>query len=440
MKKLIPILLASSLNLLADDWPRWMGENSDGVWKEEGIRKDLPEGGAPVVWRTPVGWGYSGPAVAGGLVYLSDYQKTSGELTNNPGKTVKWEGKERLLCLDVKTGEEKWKYEIERVYDLSYPGGPRATPTVANGLVYSLGGMGHLVCLDAVTGEKKWEKDFKKEFGAPQLIWGFSSHPLVVGDTVYCVAGGDGSVAVALDAKTGDLKWKALSAQKQGYCPPSMITAGGTEQLLIWHPEGLNSLNPKSGEVYWSLPLKPNYGMAVMSPRVYEGKIFASGMGRVGAMIQLDSGKPGAEFLWKGKPKTAMYCCNSTPLIVDGVIYGSDIDSSYFIAASVEDGTRYWESHTPVFADDKLKGSRYGTIYLTHHWANGQFWLVNDAGDLILAELSKEGYKELGRQHVLEPTNEAFGRPVVWSTPAYAEKSVFMRNDKELVRIDLSAK
>lgn len=434
------MLLAGSLGLSAADWSRWMGENSDGVWTEEGIRKDLPDGGAPVVWRVPVGWGYSGPAVADGLVYLSDYQKTSGELTNNPGKTVKWEGKERLLCLDAKTGKQKWKFEVEREYDLSYPGGPRATPTVANGMVYALGGMGHLVCLDAKTGEKKWEKDFVKEFGAPQLIWGFSSHPLVVGDTVYCVAGGEGSVAVALDAKTGEVKWKALSAQKQGYCPPTMIKAGGTEQLLIWHPEGLNSLNPADGELFWSLPLKPNYGMSVMAPQVYDGKLFASGMGRVGAMIQLDDKKPEAKFLWKGKPKSAMYCCNATPLIVDGVIYGSDIDSSFFIAASVEDGTRYWESHEPVFADEKLKGSRYGTIYLTYHKENGQFWLVNDAGDLILAELSKEGYKELGRQHVLEPTNEAFGRPVVWSTPAYAEKSVFMRNDKELVRIDLSAK
>ena len=440
MKTVIALLAASSLALTADDWPRWMGAKSDGVWREEGVLKDLPEGGAPVSWRVPVGWGYSGPAVADGLVYLTDYQRTSGELINNPGKAVTWEGKERLLCLDAATGKEKWMFEVKRDYELSYPGGPRATPTVADGQVYFLGAMGNLYCFDAKSGEKNWELDFKKEFDAPQLIWGFSAHPLVVGDTVYCIAGGEGSVAVALDTKTGEVKWKALSATTQGYCPPSMIKAGGAEQLLIWHSDGLFSLNPETGESYWSLPLKPNYGMAVMTPQVFGDKLFASGIGSIGAMIQLDSEKPDASYFWKGKPKTAMYCCNSTPLIVDGVIYGSDIDGSSLIAASTEDGVRFWETQDPVMPEKYRNGGRHGTVYLTHHEPSGNFWIVNEGGDLIVAELSREGYKELGRQHVLEPTNEAFQRPVVWSAPAFADKSVFMRNDKELVRVDLSAK
>ena len=440
MKRVFATLIFLTFSAAAADWPRWMGEKADGVWREAGVRKDFPADGLPVTWRVPVGWGYSGPAVVKGLVYLSDYQRSSGELMNNPGKSVVWEGTERLLCLDAATGEEKWKYETRRTYDLSYPGGPRSTPTVADGKVYFLGAMGNLVCFDAASGEKKWEKDFMKEFDAPQLIWGFSAHPLVVGDTVYCIAGGEGSVAVALDAKTGEVKWKALSASSQGYCPPSMIQAGGVDQLLIWHPDALNSLNPKTGESYWSLPLKPNYGMAVMIPQVFDNKLFVSGIGRVGAMIQLNPDKPEASFLWRGKPKTAIYCCNSTPLIIDGVIYGSDIDTSTLIAASVEDGTRFWETQEPVMAEEHRKGGRHGTVYLTHHEGNGQFWIVNEAGDLILAKLSKEGYRELGRQHILEPTNEAFGRPVVWSAPAFSEKSIFMRNDKELVRVDLSAK
>ena len=442
MKKLPVSLALMSLFSIAsaDDWPRWMGEQADGVWREEGIRVDLAKEGAPVVWRVPVGWGYSGPAVSGGRVYLSDYQRSEGELINNPGKAVTWEGTERVLCLDSSTGKQLWKYEESRSYTLSYPGGPRATPTVADGIVYFLGGMGNLVALDAKTGEKKWEKDFQKDFGAGLPIWGFSAHPLVKDGTVYCVVGGEGSVAVAFDAKTGEEKWKALSASSQGYCPPSIVKAGGVEQLIIWHAESMNSLNPETGQSYWSLPLKPNYGMAVMTPQLVKNQLFASGIGRVGAMIQLDDEKPAASFVWKGKPKTAMYCCNSTPIILDGVIYGSDIDSSKLIAASVEDGERYWETMEPTIAEEYRQGGRHGTVYLTRHAPSGNFWLVNEAGDLILAKLSKEGYQELGRQHVLEPTNEAFGRPVVWSGPAFAEKSVFMRNDKELVRVDLSAK
>lgn len=440
MKTFASCFAATLLSVSANDWPRWMGEKSDGVWLEEGVRTDLPKEGAPIAWRVPVGWGYSGPAVANGRVFLSDYQRTKGELVNNPGTAVTWEGTERVLCLDAETGKPIWKYETARKYHLSYPGGPRATPTIANGLVYFLGGMGNLVVLDAKTGEKKWEKDFQLEFEAPLPIWGFSAHPLVVGDTVYCIVGGEGSVAVAFDAQTGEVKWKALSARSQGYCPPSIVKAAGVDQLIIWHPESMNSLNPKTGKKYWDLPLKPNYGMSVMTPQLVDNKLFASGIGRVGAMIELDKTKPAAKFLWRGKPKTAMYCCNSTPLIVDGVMYGSDIDSSHFIAASVEDGKRFWETMEPTIAKEYRQGGRHGTVYPTYHKPSGNFWLVSESGDLILAKLSKDEYKELGRQHVLEPTNEAFGRPVVWSGPAFSDKAIFMRNDKELVKVDLSGK
>ena len=185
MKTFILLCVTGILSASADDWPRWMGEKADGVWRENGIRTDLPKSGAPVVWRVPVGWGYSGPAVADGRVYVSDYQRSEGELVNNPGRAVTWQGRERLLCLDAVTGEEIWKYEESRTYRLSYPGGPRATPTIANGLVYFLGGMGDLVALNAKTGDKKWEKNFQKDFDAGLPIWGFSAHPLVVGDTLY---------------------------------------------------------------------------------------------------------------------------------------------------------------------------------------------------------------------------------------------------------------
>ena len=204
------------------------------------------------------------------------------------------------------------------------------------------------------------------------------------------MAGGDGSVAVALDAKTGEVKWKALDADNQGYCPPSLVKAGGVEQLIIWHPESLNGLNPANGESYWSLPLKPGYGMSVMTPRVVDNKMFASGIGYVGAMVKLDEKKPMASFLWKGKPKTAMYCCNSTPLIVDGVIYGSDIRSSSVIAASVEDGKRFWQNQEPSMSKEHRKsGGSHGTAFLTYHEENKQFWIFGEMGDLILAEMTQ---------------------------------------------------
>jgi outer membrane protein assembly factor BamB len=386
-----------------------------------------------------VGLGYAGPAVAGGKVYVMDYEKRSGKIRNDPGSRVVLDGMERVLCLSAATGELLWKYEYERPYSLSYPSGPRATPTVADGKVYAFGAEGTLSCLDAESGSLLWTVDIKKEYKAKTPIWGFAAHPLVDGDTLYCLAGGEGSVAVALDKNTGAEKWRALSAPEPGYCPPTMIEHGGTRQLLIWHPESLNSLDPATGDVYWSFPLKPAYSMSIAAPRLDGDHLFTGGMGRVGVLLKLTGANPPAvEEVWRGLPKTAVYSVNSTPFFEGGMIYGCDGDTSAFIAARAEDGERLWTTTEPTLAPGH-KG-RHGTAFIVKHEGQERFFLFSETGDLILAKLSPEGYEEISRQNILKPTNEVFGRPCVWSHPAFAEKCVFARSDEELVCISLAAK
>jgi outer membrane protein assembly factor BamB len=429
-----------SPNLQADDWPHWLGPERDGIWRETGIVETFPEGGPKVLWRAPIAHGYSSPAVADGLVFVTDYEVTSGEIVNNPGARIPLQGRERVHALDLATGAVVWTHARERNYDLSYPGGPRAMPAVSEGKVFVIGAEGDLLCLDAKSGALLWTRELQKDYKTGSPFWGFSAHPLVIGDTLYAVVGGEGSVAVAFDKRTGAEKWRALSAAEPGYCPPTMIRHGGVDQLLIWHPESLNALNPLDGSVYWSLPLQPQYGMSIMAPRK-EGKfLFASGIGRVGAAIELDDVAPAAKFHWKAKPKQAVFCANSSPIIVDGVIYGCDIDSSSLMAARLADGERLWQTTEPVFGQGAtLDGARHGTVFLTKHEESGKFFLFSETGDLIFADLSPEGYREIARvAHVIEPTNEAFGRPVVWSAPAFAGQSVLLRNDKEIVRVNLA--
>ena len=128
MLSLLVVLVFSAAATQAEDWPQWEGPNRDSVWPEDGIVDRFPDQGLPIVWRAEVGLGYAGPAVADGRIYLMDYLRESGELTNNPGKRDKLTGKERVLCLDAKTGTPIWKHEYAREYNLSYPGGPRAHP------------------------------------------------------------------------------------------------------------------------------------------------------------------------------------------------------------------------------------------------------------------------------------------------------------------------
>ncbi|NNM28934.1 MAG: PQQ-like beta-propeller repeat protein [Akkermansiaceae bacterium] len=432
------VLAGIAATAVADDWPHGLGPEHALTWREEGVATGRPEDGWKVAWRAKTGWGYSGPAVADGKVYLTDYVITTGEVMNKPSARVKLTGSERVRCFDAVTGKELWAHAEDRDYDLSYPGGPRAVPTIADGKVYVLGAMGHLACHDAGSGAVVWKRDFVKDYNATVPIWGFSAHPLVDGDTVYCIAGGPGSVAVAFDKETGEEKWKALSAAEQGYCPPTIINYAKTTQLMIWHPESLNSLNPETGALYWSIPLKPSYGMAIMAPRRSGDKLFASGIGSVGALMKLEDSEPSATIIWRGTPKTAVYCANSTPYILGDAIYGSDIRSSSLVAVRMKDGERLWSTRVPTVGEDGPERAGHGTAFLVYHKGNKQFWIFSETGDLILAELSPEKYTEIARQHVLEPTNEAFGRKVVWSMPAFAMKSAFLRNDKELVRVDLA--
>ncbi len=419
----------------ADDWPQWLGPNRDGVWHETGLVEKFPEIGLPVKWRVPVNLGYSGPAVADGHVIVTDYVRESGETANDPGTRRTLNGSERVLCLNSGTGKIVWEHAYPCKYNISYPSGPRSTPTISGDKVYTLGAVGNLVCLDLKQGRLIWSKDLKSEYKTESPIWGFCGTPLVEGQKLFCLVGGEGSVVVAFDKDTGKEIWKGLSATEPGYSPPSMIEAAGVKQLIVWHSESINALNPENGKVYWSIPLKPDYGMSIMSPQRHGDFLFAGGIGNVGALLKLDSKKPAAEVVWRGKNDTAVYPANSTPIIDDnGILYGADCKGGQLRGIDLKTGKRLWESFAPTTG---TRRGAHGTVYLVKN--GDRHVLYSETGDLILAKLSAKGYNEISRTHLLDPTGECFGREVVWSYPAFANKCVFCRNDKELICVSLAA-
>src|SRR6266852_4119004 len=149
----IAILVLGDTILRADDWPQWLGPQRDGVWRETGLVAKFPQGGPKVRWRTPLGGGYAGPAVAQGRVYVIDRQLAPGvKDSDNPFDRSNSEGTERVLCLEEATGKVLWEHSYPCKYQVSYPCGPRTTPVVAGGKIYSLGAMGDLHCLDVKTG------------------------------------------------------------------------------------------------------------------------------------------------------------------------------------------------------------------------------------------------------------------------------------------------
>ncbi len=420
----------ASKNVSGDDWTQWLGMNRNGVWNETGTLSKFPSGGPKVLWRAEIAGGYAGPSVSEGRVFVADFLRSAGDDTPDPGKKSELTGSERITCFDAISGEQLWQHAYECNYRLSYPAGPRATPTVDGERLYALGAEGNLFCLESSTGNVVWAKDLKTEYNLSEAPhWGFAAHPLVDETSLYCIVGGEGSVAVAFDKLTGDEKWKALSARTQGYCPPTMIDAGGTRQLLIWHPESLNSLNPKTGEVYWSFEMAPAYDMAIIAPIHFGDHLFTTALQGTSLMLKLDPVAPTATEVWRGH---GPHPDHNPPIVVDGHIYGVD-EQGQLRCFNAETGDRVWEE-LATCTKGRPANSTTGFIVAN----NDKYFIMTEQGELIIARMSPDGYEELDRAKILEPTSRTGNRSVVWSHPAFANKCMFARNDKEIVCVSLA--
>lgn len=427
-----------------DDWPQWLGPQRDGVWRETGILTRFPRGGPKVLWRTPIGGGYAGPAVAGGKVYVTDRQLAAGSSDpKDPFKRTDSKGTERVLCLDEKTGKVLWKHEYECRYTMSYPAGPRATPIIRDGKLWTLGAMGDLYCLDAGSGKVVWHKDLRKEYRAQVPVWGFSAHLLLDGDNLITLVGRDPAV-VALDRDTGKEKWRSLkiASADVGYCPPVIYTFAGKRQLIIWHPESVNGLDPATGKPLWKWEWAINANLTVSMPRQYGNKLFLTAF--YNSSLMLEPGAADVKEVWAGKGRSeqdtdALHSIMPTPVVQGDYAYGV-CSYGQLRCIDLRTGKRVWEDLTAT-----------GTGGRKVRWANAflipngdRFFLFNEVGNLLIAKLTPKGYEEIDRAHLLEPTYALTSgrftpaRKVLWSHPAFANKAMFARNDKEIVAVSLA--
>lgn len=453
----LALTILSTPSIRADDWPQWLGPQRDGVWREEGIVDRFPAGGPAVRWRVPSGSGYSGPAVAGNRVYHTAFSaRSGGPLPANGWGRSRIAGREQVVCLDDATGAVVWKHEYDCDYRISFPAGPRTTPIVADGKVYTLGAMGDLLCLDAETGKVDWSVNLPKRYGTEPPMWGYAASPLLDGDRLITLAGGDGSIVVALDKHTGTEVWRALSAFSIGYSPPVIHTVGSTRELIVWHPEAVCGLDPATGKTYWQAPFELHKSaLAVPMPRYDGRRLFVTSFYNSALMLELDPAKPAAAELWRGKvarehPEWAertdtLHSIMPTPVLKDGYVYGVD---SYGELRCLEayTGRRVWTAlgvtralkHGKRNESKPTQEDRWANAFLTPH--GDRYFLFNEAGELVIAKLEPAGYTEIDRAKLIAPDNKMPGRDVVWSHPAYAHKSVYVRNDHELVCVSLERK
>ncbi len=407
-----------------------MGEGRDNVWRESGIISRFPAGGPEIKWRTKIAGGYAGPAVAGNRVCVTDYL-TSDNVKVDNFRRNKFSGVERVFVLDAESGREIWKHEYPVDYSISYPAGPRCTPVIDNGLVYTLGAEGHLFCFNLETGDVVWSKDLKNIYNTKAALWGYAGHPLIDGDRLITLAGGDGSHVVAIDKNNGNEVWKALTSPEQGYSPPTIIEAGGVRQLILLRPDAVTSVDPTNGKEYWSVPYKASSGSIIMSPIKMGNHLYVGGYSKQSLLLKLDETKPAATEVWRNKGRDAISPVNVQPIAVENIVYGVD-QGGLLCALEIPSGKRLWSTPKPI---SDSRPAQSGTAFIVRQ--ADRFWLFNEHGEIIIAKLSAEGYEEIDRAKVIEPSNLAFGRKVVWSMPAFSNRRAYIRNDDEIICVNL---
>jgi len=408
----------------SDDWPQWRGPTRDGIWNESGLLDSFSDGSPNRIWRTEISNGYSGPTVANGRVYVTDRMEEPEEV-------------ERILCFDEATGEPIWQHAYPCSYTgVSYPDGPRASVTIADGLAYSLGTFGHIRCLDAATGDVRWQKDPGADYDVKMPIWGITSSPLIESDLVIIQLGGQPDACiVALDAKTGEERWRALK-DDASYSAPIIVERGGNRVLLCWTGSSLAGLDPSTGTVHWQHELLPaKMVINVPTPVVDGNRVFLSGFYDGSYLFELSDDALSAKLVWERRGRSerktdALHAMISNPVIQGEYIYGFD---SYgeFRCLDLATGDRVWEDLTAVPKE------RWATVHTVRNGDN--YWMFNDQGELIIATLSPEGFNEISRAKVIDPTSGQLNRGggVSWSHPAYANKHVFIRSDDELICVNL---
>ena len=435
------ITLAAGTVLNAEDWAQWRGSDRLGIWTETGIIDSFPAEGLQVKWRVPVRSGFSGPAVADGRVFILDWMEDPASRT--------LDGTERVVALDEETGDILWTHEWSTSYRMlmvSYAVGPRSTPTVDGDRVYVVGATGRFFCLDVETGEVLWSKDYVAEYDTSIPTWGIASSPLVDGDKLITVVGGEPeSLVMAFDKRTGEEIWSAVEVVgEMGYGQPVIYEAGGARQLIVWHASALVSLNPEDGEIYWEEEWEAGSGMSVTTPVKSGDYLLVSQFYNGSMMMRFNQDRPAASMLWKGRSRSEMpdetqglHSLITTPLVIDDYIYGV---GSYgeLRGLDARTGERLWVS------DEMTAQARWGAAFLVKH--GDRYFVNNDDGFLMIAQFTPEGYVELDRTRLIEAdgsagigNNNRFDRAINWSHPAYANKHIVHRNNTELIRVSLDS-
>lgn len=389
----------------ADDWPQFLGPTRDGrsarnepviAWGAEGPR---------IAWRRPVGQGYSGPVVAGAYVVLFHQS----------------EAEEVLECLAFETGKKLWTAGYPCAYQGGYGTGPgpRATPSIVDGQVYSYGVTGVLQSVQLASGKVNWRRDLGKEFAPPEGFFGIGSSPVVDGDLILVNLGAKPNAGLAAFARaTGETAWSSAN-ELASYSSPIVADLACGRRALFFARGGLHSVEPRTGKSDFFFPFRARMNASVnaATPIVSGSRVFLTSSYGVGAAL-LEVDKAGAYRKVWGDTDTLSSQYN-TPVLWRGTLFGidgrEDIGVARLVALEAATGRLYWAEENFGCAAIILVGDQL------------LIWKQN--GELVLADATLDRFRPTAKAAILEAPCRA--------QPALAGGSFLVRNEGELVRVEL---
>jgi outer membrane protein assembly factor BamB len=397
------LLLASSGS--ATDWPQFLGPTRNGVYAGDDLAEAWPKDGPPVVWQKKIGEGFSGPVAASGKVILFH----------------RVEEKETVECLEAKTGKALWHFDYPTAYrdDFGFDEGPRATPAIADGRVYTFGAEGAFHCLDFSTGTNIWSVDCKSEFHAPKGFFGIGCSPLVEGDTVLLNVGGrDGAGIVAFDKNTGKVRWKATE-DEASYSSPVAATIEGRRYAFFLTRNELVATDPAAGKIFFQFPFGPptRTSVTAATPLLIGKLLFLSASYDTGAVL-LKVTESGAEKIWTADDALSNHYATSVHHndYLFGVHGRTDPGFKATLrCVELQTGKVRWQQNT------------VGAATLT--LARNQLLILTERGELIRAAASPTEFKPNARAQILSAQVRAH--------PAIADGLFYARSADKLVCVDL---
>lgn len=388
--------LSGERSTASPEWPQWLGPNRDGVAPEKGLLATWPTDGPRKLWERTIGEGYSSLAVAGGRVY---------SMTQDGAN-------EAVVCWDAADGKELWRHAYPAQFRESHGNGPRATPTVAGGLVFTVGATGMMHCLKAGgdRAEVVWSKDLMAMFDAEAPRWGVSFSPLVEGERVFIQPGGrNGNSVAALETRTGALLWKQ-GDDPPSYSSPIATTIGGARQVLFFTGTHLIGVAPMAGELLWRFPWKTDFQCNIATPTVANDYVLiTSNYDRGCAVLKIakDGGVWTAGLVYKNRKLRSHF---STPIRWKDHVYG--FDDANLVCLDFRTGEVRW----------KERGFGKGSLLI----ADGLLIVYGESGEVALAEASPEAYRERSRFRFSTQGASC------WSVPALAEGRLYLRDQEKL--------